>query len=212
MSVKTIPNGQPFFTIRYIENEKDYRIEPFSILINMAIESKANIMIDNIPQAPLHGAIVGNITIPEIEKAILIEDYAKYTKEPDFFDKVKETWPRMYTIRPEERFRDAQMYVAQGDAHITPHIELGVCCVMGANYSTGLHKTHPRNIDEYHVQIAGIGKMQKFYENDVNTMYQDIYMAPGIVHETIFDANGVYPWHQYKTVTDVVFMGIKIDR
>ena len=78
MSVKTIPNGQPFFTIRYIENEKDYRIEPFSILINMAIESKANIMIDNIPQAPLHGAIVGNITIPEIEKAILIEDYAKY--------------------------------------------------------------------------------------------------------------------------------------
>ena len=143
---------------------------------------------------------------------INIEDYAKYTNEPDFFEKVRETWPRMYTIRPEERFRDAQMYVAQGDAHITPNIELGVCCVMGANYSTGLHNTHPRNIDEYHVQIAGIGRMQKFYENDVNTMFQDMYMAPGIVHDTLFDADGKYPWHQYKTVTDVVFMGIKIDR
>ncbi|MBD5149789.1 MAG: hypothetical protein HDT18_05350 [Oscillibacter sp.] len=212
MSVKTIPNGQPFFTIRYIENEKDFHIEPLSILINMAIESKADIMINGIPQVPLHGVVVGNITIPEIEKAILIEDFEKYTKEPDFFDRIRETWPHMYSLRQEERFRNAPMYVATGDAHITPNIDLGVCCVIGENFSTGLHKTHPRDIDEYHVQIAGVGKMQKFYENDINTMFQDIYMAPGIVHDTIFDADGNYTWHQYKTVTPSVFMGIKIDR
>jgi len=212
VSIKTIPNGQPFFTIKYIEDEKDFHIGPFSILVNMAIESKANIMIDGIPKAPLQGAVVGNITIPEIEKAILIEDYEKYTKEPDFFDRVCETWPHMFSLRPEERFRNVPMYVAPGDAHITPNIELGVCCIAGENITGGMHQTHPKAIDEYHVQIAGVGKMQKFFENDVNTMFQDIYMAPGIVHETIFDADGNYPWHQYKSVTKVVFMGIKIDR
>ena len=77
---------------------------------------------------------------------------------------------------------------------------------------SGLHQSHDRDFDEVHAQIRGIGKMQKYTENDLDTYFGEIIMAPGIVHDRFYDDTGYYPWHQYQSVTPCVYCPIEIDR
>jgi hypothetical protein len=36
-----------------------------------------------------------------------------------------------------------------------------------------------REFLEFHTQIYGTGRMQKFHANDFNTLYEDVLMSPG---------------------------------
>jgi hypothetical protein len=209
--IKIMTIGEPIFKIKYFEKEKDMKIDQLGILINLSIDEKKDIMIEGIPLHPLKGTIVGHVTIPEIDAAVLIENYEEVSNDPNLFDKISKSWPLMYNLRPEERFKGLPFYHAVGDNELTSRINIYLDCI-AAPRRLGLHKNHPRNIDEYHCQIVGCGSMKKFHENDYSTMYQELYMAPGIVHDTIFNAQGEYPWHQYESYTRAVFMGIHIAR
>ncbi|MBE9120477.1 hypothetical protein IQ269_06545 [Tychonema sp. LEGE 07199] len=74
-----------------------------------------------------------------------------------------------------------------------------------------IHKHHTEpEILEIHTQIYGVGRMQKFRENDFNTLDQDVIMSPGETHIPFAsvgeDAQFVYPWHQYYSDTDCIWM------
>jgi hypothetical protein len=63
---------------------------------------------------------------------------------------------------------------------------------------------------EVHTQIYGIGRMQKFHANNFDTIYQDVIMSPGETHIPFAsvgeDGQFVYPWHQYYSDTDCIWM------
>ncbi|GIH72590.1 hypothetical protein [Sphaerimonospora thailandensis] len=67
---------------------------------------------------------------------------------------------------------------------------------------------------EFHTQVHGIGRMQKFTEQDHTTLYQDVLMSPGYTTPDPFCSLGlagdyVYPWHQYYADTDCVWLAIE---
>jgi len=52
--------------------------------------------------------------------------------------------------------------------------------------------------------------MQKFHSNNFDTLYEDIIMSPGATHIPFAglgkDGQFVYPWHQYYSDTDCIWM------
>lgn len=80
-----------------------------------------------------------------------------------------------------------------------------------ANTNAAIHNKHTTpEFLEVHTQIYGTGRMQKFYENDINTLYEDVLMSPGQTHLPFAgvdqDEGFIYPWHQYYADTDCIWM------
>ncbi|MFI1734088.1 hypothetical protein ACH40E_33720 [Streptomyces acidicola] len=78
-----------------------------------------------------------------------------------------------------------------------------------------IHNRH--DFIEVHTQVAGLGRMQKFKEQDHSTLYQDVLMSPGYTTPDPFCTSGsdgsyVYPWHQYYADTDCVWLAIEYHR
>ena len=56
--------------------------------------------------------------------------------------------------------------------------------------------------------------MQKFRQNNVDTLYEDVLMPPGFTHDPFFtlaiDRSFSYPWHRYYADTDCIWMAIEL--
>ncbi|MFY1709405.1 hypothetical protein [Tritonibacter scottomollicae] len=75
-----------------------------------------------------------------------------------------------------------------------------------------IHNEHP--FLEVHTQIHGVGRMQKFRENDEATLYEDIPLSEGATHDPFCRVTGenqwTYPWHRYYADTDCVWLAIEL--
>ena len=210
MSIQVLDFASPFFDVKYIENEKDYFINKLSLVFNLSFKNQKCLFVKNIPVLPLKGTIVKNIAITSIDRAIIVEDYEKNAKDPDFFKRIMRSWPSLYETSGLERHKGIPYYRS-------PKVKLGGdlsvnFCYAEPNAPSGKHKDHIPDFDEVHAQIIGFGKMQKFTTNETNTFYQEVIMAPGIVHDKFYDESGSYPWHQYHSITDCIYMPIEMDR
>jgi len=71
-----------------------------------------------------------------------------------------------------------------------------------------IHNQHP--FIEYHTQIHGVGRMQKFRAKTFHSLYEDIMLAPGNTHDLFCETKEhnkfIYPWHQYYSDTDCVWL------
>ena len=76
----------------------------------------------------------------------------------------------------------------------------------------GIHTGH--QFLEVHTQVLGTGHMQKFRENNAETLYEDVPMLPGYTHDPFFvlanDGSFTYPWHRYYAKTDCIWMAIEL--
>lgn len=76
----------------------------------------------------------------------------------------------------------------------------------------GIHKLH--DFLEVHTQILGTGYMQKFRENNPETLYENVPMPPGFTHDPFFVTEGDrgfrYPWHRYYAETDCIWMAVEL--
>ncbi|WP_394941568.1 hypothetical protein [Psychromicrobium sp. YIM B11713] len=83
-----------------------------------------------------------------------------------------------------------------------------------AGTDCGIHNQH--DFLEVHTQISGIGAMQKFEDPTAPTPYEEQLMAVGATSPSPFceyeDGSFSYPWHQYKAVTDSVWLAIEYHR
>ena len=209
--IQELKYGEPMLKVKYIEDESNYEIGMMAILLNLSYDVKEDILIEGIPLQPMKGTIVGHTTVPHIDKAVIVENYEELAADPNVFDKFAEAWPQMYTLRPEERFKGLPFYHAEGEFVHDGMIYIDSNCI-AQPHNLGLHQTHPRDIDEYHCLLLGAGAMQMFHEKDFDTKFREMQMAPGIVHDVLFDANGDYQWHQFQSFAPTVFMGIHITR
>ncbi len=76
----------------------------------------------------------------------------------------------------------------------------------------GIHTGH--QFLEVHTQVLGTGHMQKFRENNAETLYEDVLMPPGFTHDPFFmvgsDRSFSYPWHRYYADTDCIWMAVEL--
>ncbi|MEJ2136351.1 MAG: hypothetical protein P8X86_14045 [Desulfofustis sp.] len=184
MSVAILDFAEPFFTVKYVTDEAEYKVAERSILVNLSVQP---IRIESQKLAFLESVVVTNITVNEVERSLIVERFADYEDEAALYEEVKKVWPLAYDI----------MYHSGS-------VPLNV----------GLHKDHVHCgevlLKEVHTQIVGYGKMQQCLEKDIDTLYLEEPMAPGTTHKPMFDERGNYPWHQYETITPAIFMAIEV--
>ncbi|MGI9490332.1 MAG: hypothetical protein ACR2RF_31475 [Geminicoccaceae bacterium] len=209
MSIETLDFAEPFFTIRLVADEAEYKVGDKTILLSL---SERPIGIQDQSLAFLSSVIVANTPINGIERAILIERFADRADEQALFDRVKKAWPLAFDVRKEERLRG----VAH---HLSPKVTIGnlrpsLYHSGSVPLNVGLHQDHPfcdvPGFKEVHTQIIGYGKMQQCLEQDVGTLYLEEPMAPGTIHKPMYDDHGNYPWHQYETITPSIFMAVEL--
>ena len=80
-----------------------------------------------------------------------------------------------------------------------------------AGTECGRHNTH--DFLEIHTQLSGHGVMEKFARADAPGPYEEQFMSPGATGASNFAAYDgsafSYPWHQYRAVTDAVWLAIE---
>lgn len=205
ISINTLQFCEPFYTIKTLHNEKEYRVGKESIVINL---SDSTVKVKDKRLNYLKSTIVTNITIEDLQRAIIVEDYEKNTDHAKLFEEIKEQWSMMYDMTKQERHKGILLWRSPKEK-IFGNTEINLCYI-AANVSTGPHKTHTSNFTEVHTQLLGLGKMQKFEENDCSTLYQEVILAPGNTHDPFCNEHVEYPWHQYRSVTDAIYMPIEI--
>lgn len=209
MSLELLDFAEPFFKVKYLQNEQECRVKESSILINI---SEQPIKIQDQRLDDFQSVVVTNTLICDVKKAVLVEGFSNYRDENALLEEVKKTWPLAYDVRKEERLKGVSHY-------LSPKARLGNLFLSmyhsgSVPLNVGLHKTHVHHGDvivkEVHTQIVGFGKMQQCLEEDINTLYLEEPMAPGATHKPMFDEQGNYPWHQYETITPAIFMAIEL--
>jgi hypothetical protein len=75
-----------------------------------------------------------------------------------------------------------------------------------------IHNTH--DFIEFHSQLVGVGRMQKFKTDDKCSLYEEQILAEGNTHEIFCEATDLtsykYPWHQYYSDTDCIWMVVEL--
>lgn len=209
MSVALLAFAEPFFTVKYVTDEAEYKVEERSILVNL---SEQPIWIEAQRLGFLQSVVVTGIIIRKVAKGLLVERFSNYPDEEALFKEVKKIWPLAYDIRKEERLKGVSHYLSPKAS--LGNIRLSMYHSGSVPLNVGLHKDHVHCgemlLKEVHTQIVGYGKMQQCLEKDIDTLYLEEPMAPGTTHKPMFDERGNYPWHQYETITPAIFMAIEL--
>jgi len=198
MSIKKLRFSEPFYTMKFVNDQQIYEINDRSIVVNL---SEKEILVKGLPLGSLKSTIVKNVALAEVERAIVLEGYESARSAKDLFAATQKQWPQMYEITGLERFKGIP--VRRSPKETVDNIDLYLFSV-GSLTNVGLHKRHDHR--EVHTQLMGCGKMQKFEENNYDKLYQEEFLAPGWTHEPFFDDKVIYPWHQYQSITDAIYM------
>ena len=209
MTTQAISIGEPFFTLRLVKDEARHTVTGKTIALNIgetAIAVREQVL------KPLRSVVLQNTEMRDIEHAILIERFADHADEAALLAEIRETWPTAYEVRKEDRLRGVEHYMS-------PKIwveQLGLTFYHSASVplKVGLHREHAfcptPGFREVHTQVVGFGKMQQCRECDIETLYLEEPMAPGVTHQPMYDAEGNYPWHQFETITPSVILAVEI--
>ena len=209
MSINRLDFAEPFFTVKLVEDEREYTTQGKSIVLNL---SEKPIRVRDQQLGHLQSAVFANVALDDVEKAVMVERFADYPDEHALFERVRSVWPSAYDVRQEERLRGVSHYMSPkiwiGNLGLTMYHSGSV------PLNVGLHKDHPfcevPGFREVHTQIIGFGKMQQCLEKDASTLYLEEPMAPGTTHRPMYDQHGNYPWHQFETITPSIFMAVEM--
>lgn len=200
---KTFKFSESFLMVEYIENAVNFSIDSKSIVINA---SSTGIDIEGKSLKPWNSSIYSSLSIPKANKLIRI------TLDADFlsFDSYLHSnvlmgkWSHVYDIFSLPHLERTNLWRSEKER--IDNIEFNLWYAT-AGTNCGIHNKH--NFRELHTQIFGIGRMQKFWENNPNSIYQDVFLSPGYTHEPFYDAGANYPWHQYWADTDCIWLAIE---
>jgi hypothetical protein len=209
MPVEQIDIAEPFFGMRHVTGEDSLDISGRAIVVNV---SDRPIRIEDQQLAPLQSAIFANITLQDVDRAIVVDRFDSHADDATLCAEIRSAWASAFEGRGEERLRGVEDYMSP--KRFAGNIGLTMYHSASVPLNVGLHKEHPfcpvPGFREVHTQIVGFGKMQQCREKDPATLYLEEPMAPGVTHRPMYDADGNYPWHQYETTTPSIFMALEI--
>ncbi len=209
MSIKELTIGAPFFDLKVLQDETSYQITGKTIVLNLADDP---VCVRQQRLGLLQSVILKDTFIEDVRHSVIIERFADYDDETALLSDIRSAWPSAYQLRKEERLRGIEHYMSpkvwDGQFGFTLYHSASV------PLNVGLHRDHAfcpvPGFREVHTQIVGFGKMQQCREQDVETLYLEELMAPGVTHRPMYDVEGNYPWHQFETITPSVFMAVEM--
>ena len=190
----------PSLIAEMIENVQNYTINEPTIIVNT---SEKVVEIKGTSLKPWESAVYQNTVIEAADSLICMTPRVNnFLKEKcSFADEMTDNWTHVYSIFPAPHLKETQLWRSDqckiGDSSFN-------LWFAKAGTNCGLHNEH--DFKEIHTQVYGIGRMQKFDNNDYESLYQDVYMSPGFTHEPFYDEKADYPWHQYFADTDCIWL------
>jgi len=186
-----------------ISDADNFEVKKDSIIIN-ASDSEEKI---NGETCPSWRSIICNGGKISGKKLISIspETHLHNISEIERADEIKNTWSHVYDVFGVDSLKNINLWRSKKDAEI-PGVELNLWYAPKGT-DCGIHNEH--DFREIHTQISGLGIMQKFSQKKYDSLYREVVMPVGLTHEPFYDADLSYPWHQYKCITDCVWLAIE---
>ena len=209
MSITHLDIAEPFLGLRVVEGESTVEVTRYTIVLNV---STGPVRVENQHLDHLQSAILANITLHDIERAIFVDRFDAHGDDEILCARLRQAWPTAFEVRGEARLRGVEHYMSP--KIFVGNIGLTFYHPASVPLNVGLHRDHPfcpvPGFREVHTQIVGLGKMQQCRDRDPATVYMEETMGPGATHRPMYDATGDYPWHQYETMTPGVFLAVEI--
>jgi hypothetical protein len=195
--------SESFLKVEYLSNVCDFKITGECILINL---DKEVLELENNRIGRFESGVFCNIQISEINEALLVYpeesvfNFTSYKHSETIMNK----WDHVYKIFPYEDLKNVKLWRSPKER--IGNIEYNLWYAPEKTHCA-IHNEH--DFSEIHTQVYGLGYMQKFYKNDYNSLYQTIGMLPGTSHKKFCNDKYEYPWHQYLSDTDCIWLVIE---
>ncbi|AOX02152.1 hypothetical protein BJP34_24340 [Moorena producens PAL-8-15-08-1] len=224
--VKQLNFSGAYIDGKYVENVENYPINSRTITVNPE-ETDAYLSETNTSIIPAFSStILKDTTVKKAKSLLLLEvveskNIGKIVFEPGWnllgnlinFPKDVPLWK---SPQDEAGILEVDPYFMARQSS-TPHQPEKFSVKVNLWYAPSrtdcaIHNQH--DFLELHTQVLGQGRMQKFKEEDFDTLYEDLLMTEGYtqivpfceVHE---NQHYTYPWHQYYSDTDCIWMAIE---
>ncbi len=201
---KILNFSEPFISIEHVAFEEDYEIDEKSIIVNIDLDP---LQIDDIELPSLKSIIADDTFIRKATNMLVItianEDFVGKNLDIEE-DIIRNNWHHVFDLFNAPHLEKTPLWSSQ-KARIG-NLELNLWYAP-AKTNCGIHNQH--HFQEVHTQLYGLGRMQKFHRNSFNSLYQEVYMAPGFTHDPFYSNTGEYPWHQYLADTDCIWLAIE---
>ncbi len=86
MTISTQEFAEPFFTVRYLENEQSFPVVGRTIVLNIA---DSPILIEGQSLGSLQSFVVRDSTITQVNRAVLIERFTDHVNDEQLFEQIK---------------------------------------------------------------------------------------------------------------------------
>ncbi|MEX2139016.1 MAG: hypothetical protein WD894_07125 [Pirellulales bacterium] len=193
----------PFLKSRLIEGPESVRLDSPTVLVNCADRP---VTVENTVIRPWRSTVFRNTVVSNYERLVLISLDSPLIEDEilRFREDLKKRWRHVQDIFPLPHLADTQLWRSDKDKIGTTELNLWFAA---AGTHCGIHNKH--DFMEVHTQVYGVGRMQKFRGDDFGTLYEEVFLAPGMTHEPFCDHDNRYPWHQYYADTDCVWLAIE---
>lgn len=183
-----------------VSRARDYQINQPSIVINVG---QKFVTICDTNLVSWQSAIFQNthVNLADTLLVIYVNVNNFLQTECPFANEVIKNWTHIYDIYPLPQYKKTQLWRSDKQQIGKSSFNLWFA---KAGTNCGIHNKH--DFKEIHTQIYGIGRMQKFANKNIESLYQETYMAPGFTHEPFYDENTKYPYHQYFADTDCIWL------
>ncbi len=164
MSVDSLNFVEPFFSVKYVRSEKECAIGKRSIVFNL---SRKPIRVNHQLLEFYSSAVFTNITISDVDRCLVIEDFERNRDHEALFEAIKKKWTLVYEATKVERHRGVELW--RSEKVKLDDTEVNMCYAASIPLNVGLHRTHwgDRPFREVHTQILGYGEMQQYREQDL---------------------------------------------
>lgn len=200
--------GEPFIETHFIDNEQSVPAAGRCLVMNLDKEQCVTVE-GEFAIPPMSAAIVLDAELSVPGKALMICNAGLLDlNDLMLLDCMRAAWKSNYQLSGLPQHRGVPYYKS-------PKLTLGgvsmnFVLVAEPNCPSGIHREHARPVSELHLQVAGTGAVDLLRSADPNTVYASLPLAEGAVHVPEWNAQGVYPWHRYRSVTRSVFLAIEI--
>lgn len=209
--IQKLALAEPFFSVDYVEKEAHYPMEGCGLVLNLAGAGGQPVTVGAYFLQPLRSAVFQNTEISVPGRALVIHRYGSFSVDSEEnAEQVKRVWTSLWDLTHWERNRNVPYYKSTR-AVVGGNIGMNFCFAE-ANAPSGIHREHPTDFDEVHLQVCGSGCVQLLRENDPSTMYQELPLCAGTVNDPIWNEQGIYPWHRYYSKERSIFVVIEIER
>ncbi|SET89313.1 hypothetical protein SAMN04487771_10628 [[Clostridium] aminophilum] len=206
--VEKMSFGEPFFEVYHIWKEEEFRVPRSGILVNVSEDQPIGVEREYFLK-PFRTLKVADVCISVPGSAILISgEDALDLEDLKTLDSIRSIWKSNWEMTHDEKQRGVPFYKSPKAA--MGNVRANFVLVADPGFPSGIHREHEVPLRELHVQIVGAGAMDMLHENDPETVYASLPMISGGVHDTMWDEEGIYPWHRYRSITRSVFLVIEV--